>query len=101
MKHWIYEKCISVIFSNISRNFIKVKHDNIKVGDVFIRISVQFPSRDKPTYFYNCKVVKCDGERLSIYCSYILHWDNINKLYSKSRGGLYSPGKKRVVAYDK
>lgn len=62
LKHFIYEKCINVLFDGILNNFSASKNGEFKVGDRFHSIQVKFESTrvnlsEIQTTLYNCTIM--------------------------------------------
>lgn len=55
LKHFIYEKCIDVLFDGIFNNFIISENKEFKVGDQFE--SIRALSSNIHTTLYNCNIM--------------------------------------------
>lgn len=55
LKHFIYEKCITVLFDGIFNNFSASKNEEFKVGDGFHSLQVKIS--DIQTTLYDCTIM--------------------------------------------
>lgn len=61
LKHFIYEKCINVLFRNITKNFVHPKLGDVRVGAKFRWINYRYDSSDIDSItLYNCEIVDID-----------------------------------------
>jgi hypothetical protein len=64
LKHWIYERCLDVLFERIQSNFIGfvVNVNNLKIGDSLELIE------DKSGRYYNCVIVSIENDNIYFSC---------------------------------
>lgn len=55
LKHFIYEKCLNVLFDGILNNFLVSENKEFNIGDCFKYIQTR--GFDKPIIFYNCTII--------------------------------------------
>ena len=73
LKHWVYERCIDIVFNKIRDNFqpISVMLDQLVVGEWYRNIAVSFVLEDDTetttVYYTNCKIEALDSEQISIW----------------------------------
>ena len=70
LKHWIYEKCIDVLFKTINNNFLLGhKVNEFKVGDKFEYIVIKDSNPGYLIRMYDCTITENMGRRLFIEIS--------------------------------
>ena len=93
LKHWIYEKCIDVLFKYISKNFLISREQNeFKVRDKFEYIILKPHITDDRLSFrmYNCTILENKHETLLLEFSnseYFNYNDNYTCKTSVTRCG--------------
>ena len=88
LKHFIYEKCIDVIFNAISNNFSEIsKFHKIKIGDTFYSITLH----ESPTtsiVYYSPKVTEVNDD-FFIIAGAMFTETEISDMYAKETEGTY------------
>lgn len=84
LKHWIYEKCINILFDALSKNFQPVP-GQIRVGDVFKTIEIYEYFYQSSTFYYNVILAELEnitffGEKMQRFV--LQEVENKNQLYA-------------------
>lgn len=108
LKHWIYERCIDMLFDNIARNF-KVIRTKIKVGDYYRRLVTDDTDLNGTQMddmngmeFVGVKVLDIlpDGE-VKIRCSYYEIMYTTGELFSEDDEHIWYVSQKHIVRLDR
>jgi len=73
LKHWIYDYCINVAFTNIQNNFMINNNKNkvLKLGNYYRTLG--FTVSDLRTYnyvnFFHCHIISLDMDTVGFYCT--------------------------------
>lgn len=69
LKHWIYEKCINVLFDGIKKNFNLSRNYPVRVGEFYSTIIIKFDNERSAlvpdplirAIYYNCVITDVNG----------------------------------------
>lgn len=97
LKHWIYEKCINVLFNTIDRNFNTPTSSRVKIGKCYSKIII-----DYTLYPYATDITDTDRVIQCIYYNCIVtHVDDKYFRYTTNRVDTYDKSDKpRINKYN-
>lgn len=91
LKHWIFEKCIDLLFNNIAMNFVRAGHNRLEKGKLYehLRFELEKIGSDKYIRFsvFEAIVVECypEGDIYEIkFGSMVTHTNNAQYASSES-----------------